>query len=52
MEQLIQQFMDRYLSREEIAYRLPVSIPIGQFWPVMEAARKKSACLLYTSRCV
>ena len=46
MEQLIQQFMDRYLSREEIAYRLPVSIPIGQFWPVMEAARKKSAISL------
>lgn len=46
MEHLIQQFMDRYLSREEIAYRLPVSIPIGQFWPVMEAARKKSAISL------
>lgn len=46
MEQLIQQFMDRYLSREEIAYRLPVSIPIGQFWPVIEDARKKSALSL------
>jgi Fic family protein len=46
VEHLIQQFMDRYLSREEIAYRLPVSIPIGQFWPVMEAARKKSAISL------
>ena len=46
MEQLIQQFMDRYLSREEIAYRLPVSIPIGQFWPVMEEARKKNAISL------
>lgn len=46
MEQLIQQFMDRYLSREEIAYRLPVSIPISQFWPVMEEARKKSAISL------
>ena len=38
--------MDRYLSREEIAYRLPVSIPISQFWPVMEEARKKSAISL------
>ncbi len=28
METLVQQFMDRYLSREEIAYRLPVSMPI------------------------
>lgn len=46
MDQLIQQFMDRYLSREEIAYRLPVSIPIGQFWPVMEEARKKNAISL------
>ena len=46
MEQLIQQFMDRYLSREEIAYRLPVSMPISQFWPVMEEARKKAAVFL------
>ena len=46
MEQLIQQFMDRYLSREEIAYRLPVSMPISQFWPVMEEARKKAAISL------
>lgn len=29
MEQLIQQFMDRYLSHKGIAYRLPVSMPIG-----------------------
>ena len=43
MESLVQQFMDRYLSREEIAYRLPVSIPISQFWPAMEEARKKGA---------
>ena len=42
MESLVQQFMDRYLSREEIAYRLPVSIPISQFWPAMEEARKKA----------
>ena len=46
MEQLIQQFMDRYLSREEIAYRLPLSIPIGQFWPVIEKVRKKNATSL------
>lgn len=46
MESLVQQFMDRCLSREEIAYRLPVSIPISQFWPAMEEARKKAAILL------
>ena len=46
MESLVQQFMDRYLSREEIAYLLPVSMPISQFWPVMEEARKKAAILL------
>ena len=45
MESLVQQFMDRYLSREEIAYRLPVSIPISQFWPAMEEARKKGAII-------
>ena len=46
MEAIVQQFMDRYLSREEIAYRLPVSMPISQFWPVMEEARKKAAISL------
>ena len=46
MEAIVQQFMDRYLSREEIAYRLPVSMPISQFWPVMEEARKKAAIFL------
>lgn len=46
MEQLIRQFMDRYMTREEIAYRLPVSLPITQFWPVMEEARRKAAVRL------
>ena len=43
MEQLVQQFMDRYLTREEIAYRLPVSMPITRFWPVMEKARRDAS---------
>ena len=43
MEQLIKQFMDRYLTREEIAYRLPVSIPISQFWPLMDQARRNAS---------
>lgn len=42
MESLVQQFMDPYVSREEIAYRLPVSMPISRLWPVMEEARKKA----------
>lgn len=46
MEQLVRQFMDRYMTREEIAYRLPVSLPIARFWPVMEEARKKAAVRL------
>lgn len=46
MEQLIQQFMDRYLTREEIAYRLPVSLPITKFWPVMDKARRDASIAL------
>ncbi len=40
MEELIRQFTDRYLTREEIAYRLPVSLPISEFWPVIDRARR------------
>lgn len=46
MEQMIQQFMDRYLTREEIAYRLPVSLPISRFWSMMDEARRKAAIVL------
>lgn len=46
MDELIQAFMDRYLTREEIAYRLPVALPITKFWPEMEKARKAAAILL------
>ncbi len=46
MEQHIRQFMDRYLSRGKIAYRLPVAIPIGQLCPVIEETRKKNAASL------
>lgn len=31
MQQLIEQFMDRYLSRKEIIHRLPVSVPSQNF---------------------
>lgn len=43
MEQLIRQFMDRYLTREEITYRLPVSLPITKFWPLMDQARRDAS---------
>lgn len=46
MEQLIRQFMDRYLTREEIAYRLPVSLPITKFWPMMDKARRDASIVL------
>ena len=41
MESLIAQFMERYLSRQEIIHRLPVSISIQQFWPELEKERSK-----------
>ena len=43
MEQLIAQFMDRYLPRKEIIHRLPVSVPISGFWPALQEARKAQA---------
>lgn len=43
MEELIRQFTDRYLTREEIAYRLPVSLPISEFWPIIDKARRDNS---------
>lgn len=40
-EDLIRLFIDRYLPREEIIHRLPVSIPIGQFWPLLADVRRQ-----------
>lgn len=42
MEQLIRLFTDRYLTREEVMYRLPVSMPISRFWPALEKARRSA----------
>ena len=41
MESLIAQFMERYLPRQEIIHRLPVSVSIQQFWPELEQERRK-----------
>ena len=41
MESLIAQFMERYLPRQDIIHRLPVSISIQQFWPELEKERRK-----------
>lgn len=41
MQQLIDQFMERYLSRREIIHRLPVSMPIAKFWPVLQEERRR-----------
>lgn len=46
MEQLIDQFIDRYLPRKGILHRLPVSMPISHFWPALEKARRQRATLL------
>lgn len=46
MEQLIAQFMDRYLPRKEIIHRLPVSVPISKFWPALQEERKAKAIQL------
>lgn len=33
MHKLSAYFIDPYYSRHEIAYRLPASVPISEFWP-------------------
>ena len=43
MEQLIQQFMDRYLCRKDIIHRLPVSVPIAKFWPMLQEERRRQS---------
>ena len=40
-EDLIKLFIDRYLPREEIIHRLPLSLPITSFWPELAAARRQ-----------
>ena len=41
MEQLVLQFIDRYLPRNEIIHRLPLSVPIGKLWPELEKERRR-----------
>ena len=43
MEALISQFIDRYLTRKEVTYRLPVRTPVDQFWPKLFGERKRRA---------
>lgn len=46
MDQLIQQFIDRYLPRKEIVHRLPISQPISKVWPELQKARRAQAIAL------
>lgn len=46
MDQLIQQFIDRYLPRKEIIHRLPISQPISKVWPELQKARRAQAITL------
>lgn len=43
MDYLIDEFIERYLSRAEIIHRLPVSRPISSFWPALQEARRARA---------
>lgn len=43
MEQLISTFIDRYLSRQEVLHRLPLSVSIAEFWPKLAAERRRRA---------
>lgn len=43
---LISLFIDRYLPRNEIIHRLPLSMPIDAFWTELMAARRSHAATL------
>ncbi len=43
MEKLIESFISRYLPREDVVHRLPLSVPIAAFWPKLAAARRERA---------
>lgn len=42
-QELILHFIENYYPRQEIVYRLPVSLPISEFWPEELAYRHKHA---------
>ena len=43
---LLTYFLDHYYPRQEIIYRLPVSLPIADFWPEELRFRREQAVLL------
>lgn len=43
METYVKQFMERYLPRKDIIRRLPLTLPISEFWPVLRQARKEAS---------
>lgn len=45
-QELILHFMENYYPRQEIVYRLPVSLPISEFWPEELAYRRDHAIIL------
>jgi hypothetical protein len=45
-DKLIQYFLTHYLSRQEVLFKLPLSIPIDTFWPELVNRRKAGASIL------
>lgn len=45
-EKLLCYFQSHYLSRQEVLYKLPFSIPIGPFWQELINRRKSNATVL------
>ena len=45
-EKLLAYFMEHYISRQEVLYKLPLNISIDAFWPELLKRRKANATLL------
>ena len=45
-ERLMAYFQEHYLSRQEVLYKLPLSLSIDAFWPELLNRRKATAAVL------
>ena len=45
-QELLEYFIENYYPRQEIVYRLPVSVPIAEFWPEELQMRLRKAVTL------
>ncbi len=43
MQDIINEYLEKYLPRKDIIHRLPVSMPISKIWPELQRARREKS---------